>query len=189
MTCPTLRGSAVESMAWKHRRIWICSCAEVTCSGWNLRSNTEFLPAVDEINDEIKCIQSAFDVRPLGLKNCDRAVCAVMNDTLSASVAKQTCECQKGLMRSDAASELHRSWCWGKKHGRLDHSFEGDLWLLQSSIWTVLRTMLLPVNVLQLCQSIYHMNDKFTHLGNTWHTIRNEMMDFFFEKYHRNFAG
>ena len=44
MACPTLRGSAVESVASRSWRIWNCSCAEATRSGWNLRSNTEFSP-------------------------------------------------------------------------------------------------------------------------------------------------
>ena len=117
MACPTLRGSAVESVAWKRWRIWNCSCAEVTRSGWNLRSNTEFLPAVNEIGDDVECIQSAFDVRPLGLKNCDRA-CVCYKESHS----QQCLCCETDLWMSerfrdwsDAPSEHPWSWFWGKK--------------------------------------------------------------------------
>ena len=41
--------------------------------GWILRA--VFLPKGNEIGDDIECIRSASDVRPLDLKNCDKAVC------------------------------------------------------------------------------------------------------------------
>ena len=169
MTCSTLRGSAVESVVSRSWRIWNCSCVEATRSGWNLHSNTEFLSAVNEIGDDVECIQSTFDVRPLGLKNCDRAVCAVRNHTLSASVAKQTCECQRSFVSGRILLQnIPDLDVETRKHGRLDRAKEKTLIgaafpsVAISSIWTVLRTMLLPVGVLQLNQSIYHMNDTST---------------------------
>ena len=100
---------------------------------------------------------------------------AIRNHTLSsASVAKQTCECQRGFVTGRMLLQNIPDLDFeARKHGRLDRAKEKPLIaaafpsVALSSIWTVLRTMLLPAGVLQLCQSIYHMNDKFTHLGST----------------------
>ena len=54
-----------------------------------VRSNTVFKG--DEICDDVECVRSASDVRPLG-------VCAVWNQTLRVSVATLSCECPGGYV-------------------------------------------------------------------------------------------
>ena len=177
MACPTLRGSTLGLETLTQLELFMRRGQMLGLEF--ARSNSVCLPKCNEIGDDIECIKSASDVRPLGPKNLRQQSCVCCVESHSQSLCRETslavsggCVAGRALLRNipdlDYKQEFTVDRTVRKKHLLL-MSFEIPAAFRSAAlawIWTELRAMLLPDGVLHMFHANYRMNVKLD-LANT----------------------